>query len=90
MRKGISNMEIKKTPNLLFDGLKHDEIELLEWYHHNPLSVYIEISLMVMLNVGIITKEQYKTYKAQAEENADLLRGYLRRGENGSLWEKEH
>ena len=54
-------MEKNKRQKLLYEGLKHDEMELLEWYRENPLSVYIEISLRVMADIGIITEEQYKT-----------------------------
>lgn len=40
---GIPRMEKGK---LIFEGLKSDEIELLEWYHHNLLSLYIETSCL--------------------------------------------
>lgn len=82
-------MEKIEKRKRLFEGLKYDEIELLEWYHHNPLSLYIEISLMVMADIGIITKEQYKDYKAQAEESAGLLREYLRKKEDIPIMDKD-
>lgn len=82
-------METKEKSKLLFEGLKYDEIELLEWYHYNPLSLYIEISLMVMADIGIITEEQYKEYKAQAEESAGLLREYLRKKEDSPIMDKD-
>lgn len=44
--------------------------------------MYIEIALMAMADVGIITEEEYKKYKAEAEKKADILREYLGKGEN--------
>lgn len=82
-------MEKNKREKLLFQGLKRDEIELLEWYRENPLSVYIEISLRVMADIGIITEEQYKAYQAQAEENAGVLREYLQKKEDNSIIDKD-
>lgn len=82
-------MEKKQTWKLLYEGLKRDEIELLEWYRENPLSVYIEIALMIMADIGIISEEQHKTYKAQAEENAGKLREYLRKRTDNSLMDKD-
>lgn len=69
-----------ETVNLLSDELKSDEKILLEWYQKNPLSVYIEISLMAMVDVGIITEDEYKKYKSETEEKADILREYLQNG----------
>lgn len=43
--------------NWLNENLKSKEIELLEWYHSNPLPLYIEIALMAMADIGIITEE---------------------------------
>lgn len=82
-------MEKNKKQKLLYEGLKHDEMELLEWYRENPLSVYIEISLRVMADIGIITEEQYRAYKAQAEEHADILREYLQKKEDNSIIDKD-
>lgn len=82
-------MEKNKRQKLLYEGLKHDEMELLEWYRENPLSVYIEISLRVMADIGIITEEQYKTYQAQAEERAGILREYLQKKEDNSIIDKD-
>ncbi len=82
-------MEKNKRQKLLYEGLKHDEMELLEWYRENPLSVYIEISLRVMADIGITTEEQYKTYQAQAEEHAGILREYLQKKEDNSIIDKD-
>lgn len=60
-----------------YDGLKRDERILLEWYRENPLSVYIELALMVMAEIDIMTEEEYKKYKKRAEENADTLKEYI-------------
>lgn len=73
----------------MYEGLKRDEIELLEWYRENPLSVYIEIALMIMADTGIISEEQHKTYKVQAEENAGKLREYLRKKTDDSVMDKD-
>lgn len=82
-------MEKNKTRKLLYEGLKRDEIELLEWYHENPLSVYIEIALMIMADIGIISEEQRSEYKAQAEANAGKLREYLRKKKNDVIMDKD-
>lgn len=82
-------MKKNKTRKLLYEGLKNNEIELLEWYHDNPLSLYIEISLMVMADIGIITEEQRKMYKAQAEKSAGILREYLQEKGNDSIMDKD-
>lgn len=87
--KGISNMEKREKVKQMYEGLKRDEIKLLEWYHENPLSVYIEIALMIMADIGIITEEQHKTYKAQAEENADKLKEYLRKKKDNAIMDKD-
>lgn len=73
----------------MYESLKNNEIELLEWYHDNPLSLYIEISLMVMADIGIITEEQRKMYKAQAEKSAGILREYLQEKGNDSIMDKD-
>lgn len=88
-RKEIITMKKNKTRKLLYEGLKNNEIELLEWYHDNPLSLYIEISLMVMADIGIITEEQRKMYKAQAEKSAGILREYLQEKGNDSIMDKD-
>ncbi len=82
-------MEKNKRQKLLFEGLKSDEIELLKWYRENPLSVYIEISLRVLDDIGIITEEQHRAYQAQAEENAGILRKYSQKKEEGSIIDKD-
>ena len=82
-------MEKNKRQKLLFEGLKSDEIELLKWYRENPLSVYIEISLRVLADIGIITEEQHREYQAQAEENAGILRKYSRKKEESSIIDKD-
>ncbi len=82
-------MKKNKTRKLLYESLKNNEIELLEWYHDNPLSLYIEISLMVMADIGIITEEQRKMYKAQAEKSAGILREYLQEKGNDSIMDKD-
>ena len=89
MKKGISAMEKNKTRKLLYDGLNHDEIELLDWYHENPLSVYIEIALIIMADIEIITEEQRREYKAQVEENAGKLRELLLKKEDGTITNKD-
>lgn len=89
MVKGNNNMEKNKTRKLLYEGLKRDEIELLEWYHENPLSVYIEIVLMIMADIGIISEEQRSEYKAQAEANAGKLREYLRKKKDDVIMDKD-
>ena len=87
--KGNSNMEKSKTRKLLYEGLNHDEIELLEWYHENPLSVYIEIALIIMADIEIITEEQRREYKARVEENAGKLRELLLKKEDGAITNKD-
>ena len=82
-------MEKSKRQKMLFEGLKSDEIELLKWYRENPLSVYIEISLRVLADIGIITEEQHREYQAQAEENAGILRKYSRKKEESSIIDKD-
>lgn len=82
-------MEKNKTRKMLYEGLKHDDIELLEWYHYNPLSLYIEIALMVMADIEIITEEQRREYKTQVEENTGKLREYLRKKEDGAIMDKD-
>ena len=89
MKKGISDMEKSKTRKLLYEGLNHDEIELLEWYHENPLSVYIEIALIIMADIEIITEEQRREYKARVEENAGKLRELLLKKEDGAITNKD-
>lgn len=42
-----------------------------------------------MADIGVITEEQYKAYKARAEENADILREYLRKKEDVSITDKD-
>ncbi len=83
-------MEKAKIRNLLYDKLKNDEKTLIEWYRENPLSVYIEIALMAMVDIGIITEEEYQKYKAEAEDKADILREYLRNGGKESSWTRNH
>lgn len=90
-------MEKNKTENLLLydefksdDELKNDEKTLIEWYRNNPLSVYIEIALMAMADIGIMSENDYHKYKAQAEANADVLREYLRKGGDCSSWTRTH
>ncbi len=75
-------MERNETVDLPYENLDSNKQTLIEWYRKNPLSVYIEIALMAMAGVGIITEEEYKKYKAEAEEKADILREYLGKGEN--------
>lgn len=87
--KGNSNMEKSKTRKLLYEGLNHDEIELLEWYHVNPLSVYIEIALIIMADIEIITEEQRREYKARVAENAGKLRELLLKKEDGAITNKD-
>ena len=82
-------MEKSKTRKLLYEGLNHDEIELLEWYHVNPLSVYIEIALIIMADIEIITEEQRREYKARVEENAGKLRELLLKKEDGAITNKD-
>ena len=82
-------MEKNKTRKLLYEGLNHDEIELLEWYHVNPLSVYIEIALIIMADIEIITEEQRREYKARVEENAGKLRELLLKKEDGAITNKD-
>lgn len=50
-------MKKSEKINWLNENLKSKEIELLEWYHSNPLSLYIEIALMAMADIGIITEK---------------------------------
>ena len=82
-------MEKSKTRKLLYEGLNHDEIELLEWYHENPLSVYIEIALIIMADIEIITEEQRREYKARVEENAGKLKELLLKKEDGAITNKD-
>ena len=82
-------MEKSKTRKLLYEGLNHDEIELLEWYHENPLSVYIEIALIIMADIEIITEEQRREYKARVAENAGKLRELLLKKEDGAITNKD-
>ena len=82
-------MEKSKTRKLLYEGLNHDEIELLEWYHVNPLSVYIEIALIIMADIEIITEEQRREYKARVAENAGKLRELLLKKEDGAITNKD-
>lgn len=82
-------MEKSKTRKLLYEGLNHDEIELLEWYHENPLSVYIEIALIIMADIEIITEEQRREYKVRVEENAGKLRELLLKKEDGAITNKD-
>lgn len=73
----------------MYEELNHDEIELLEWYHENPLSVYIEIALIIMADIEIITEEQRREYKARVEENAGKLRELLLKKEDGAITNKD-
>ena len=82
-------MEKSKTRKLLYEGLNHDAIELLEWYHVNPLSVYIEIALIIMADIEIITEEQRREYKARVAENAGKLRELLLKKEDGAITNKD-
>ena len=82
-------MEKNKTRKLLYEELNHDEIELLEWYHENPLSVYIEIALIIMADIEIITEEQRREYKARVAENAGKLRELLLKKEDGAITNKD-
>ncbi len=82
-------MEKNKTRKLLYEELNHDEIELLEWYHENPLSVYIEIALIIMADIEIITEEQRREYKARVEENAGKLKELLLKKEDGAITNKD-
>lgn len=75
-------MERNETVDLPYENLDSNKKTLIEWYRKNPLSVYIEIALMAMADVGIITEEEYKKYKAEAEKKADILREYLGKREN--------
>ena len=75
-------MERNETVDLPYENLDSNKQTLIEWYRKNPLSVYIEIALMAMADVGIITEEEYKKYKAEAEKKADILREYSGKGEN--------
>lgn len=82
-------MKRRKSWKSLYEGLKRNEIELLKWYHDNPLSVYIEIALMILADIGIIMEEQREGYKAKVEGSAGRLRAYLRRRGNGSAMDKD-
>lgn len=83
-------MEKSKLWHLLYDDLKSDEKTLIEWYRANPLSVYIEIALMAMVDIGIMSENDCQKYKAEAEANADVLREYLRKGGDCSSWTTTH
>lgn len=61
-------MERNEIVDLPYENLDSNKQTLIEWYRKNPLSVYIEIALMAMADVGIITEEEYKKYKAEAEK----------------------
>lgn len=77
-------MEKGQTRKLSYDELESDEKLLLKWYRENPLSIYIEIALIALEELEVITKNEYRKYKAETEKKADLLKSYwlLQGGKN--------
>lgn len=61
-------MEKGQTRKLSYDELESDEKLLLKWYRENPLSVYIEIALIALEELEVITKNEYRKYKAETEK----------------------
>lgn len=49
----------------------NEENLLIEWYRDNPLSVYVGITLIKMLSLGIITGDEYKKYLSEVYKEAD-------------------
>lgn len=62
-------MEKGQTRKLSYDELESDEKLLLKWYRENPLSVYIEIALIALEELEVITKNEYRKYKAETEKS---------------------
>lgn len=75
IKKGESNiMRKKRTKKVRLKCRNKDEKLLIEWYRDNPLSVYIGLSLIAMLRLGIITKDEYNKYLLEVYKKADILK----------------
>ena len=74
-KKGGSNiMRKKKTKKVRLKCRNKDEKLLIEWYQDNPLSVYIGLSLIALLKLGIITEDEYNKYLLEIYKKADILK----------------
>lgn len=76
-------MEKKNTKKILLKCRNNDEKLLLEWYRDNPLSVYIGISLIKLLSLGIITEDEYNKYLSEVYKKADILKKCSRKDKLG-------
>lgn len=70
-------MEKGQTRKLSYDELESDEKLLLKWYRENPLSVYIEIALIALEELEVITKNEYRKYKAETEKKSRFIENLL-------------
>ncbi len=55
------------------DYLNNGEDIIRLWHRSNPFSLYIEIALLEMLDLEIITEEEYKKYQAETIKNANII-----------------
>lgn len=67
-------MEGTETRDLLYENLESDEKILIQWYRENPISVYIEIALLKLLDWEVITEEKYRKLQEETAKNADILK----------------
>lgn len=67
-------MRNNTAKNMLHECQNNEEKLLIEWYRDNPLSVYIGITLIKMLSLGIITEDEYKKYLSEVYKKADVLK----------------
>lgn len=67
-------MRTNKEENMLHECQDNEEKLLIEWYRNNPLSVYVGITLIKMLSLGIITEDEYKKYLSEVYKKADMLK----------------
>lgn len=71
-------MEKSKRGGLLYEELKSDEKILIQWYRENPISVYIEIALIKLVDWKIITENEHKKYQSEVVKKASLLKRIAR------------
>jgi hypothetical protein len=69
--------------NMLHECQNNEEKILIEWYRDNPLSVYIGITLIKLLSLGIITENEYKKYLSEVYKKADILKKCSRKDKLG-------
>lgn len=72
-------MRKKKTKKVRLKCRNKDEKLLIEWYQDNPLSVYIGLSLIALLKLGIITEDEYNKYLLEVYKKADILKVFARK-----------